>query len=146
MKRTLAILLLAAVAVLLPGCTTANKAVEAAAAKNLNASGFVSIQDIETGYDPVTGSVTPKILLVTGKLHYRSNIVAVPEGSKVPDAVEYSREESSSIWNASAKTTTVSWSFTASNPETARNTMQAILDYEARTTGEQVPQSPPEAE
>ncbi len=130
----------------LTGCTTANKAVEAAAAKNLNASGFVSIQDIETGYDPVTGSVTPKILLVTGKLHYRSNIVAVPEGSKVPDAAEYSREESSSIWNASAKTTTVSWSFTASNPETARNTMQAILDYEARTTGEQVPQSPPEAE
>lgn len=115
----------------LAGCTTANEAVKAAAAKNVNASGVVSVQDIQTGYDPVTGSVTPKVLLVTGSLNYRSNVVSVPEGSTVPDAAEYSREESASIWNASAKSVNVRWSFTASTPEQADARMKALLDYDA---------------
>ncbi len=115
----------------LAGCTTANEAVKAAAAKNVNASGVVSVQDIQTGYDPVTGSVTPKVLLVTGSLNYRSNVVSVPEGSTVPDAAEYSREESASIWNASAKSVNVRWSFTASTPEQAEARMKALLDYDA---------------
>ena len=97
----------------LAGCTTANEAVKAAAAKNVNASGLLSVQNIQTGYDPVTGSVTPKVLLVTGSLNYRSNVVSVPEGSTVPDAAEYSREESSSIWNAEAKSVNVRCRFDA---------------------------------
>ena len=125
------IIALLAVAFALTGCTTANEAVKAAAAKNVNASGVVSVQDIQTGYDPVTGSVTPKVLLVTGSLNYRSNVVSVPEGSTVPDAAEYSREESSSIWNASAKSVNVRWSFTASTPEQADARMKALLDYDA---------------
>ena len=113
------------------GCTTANEAVKAAAAKNVNASGVLSVQNVQTGYDPVTGSVTPKVLLVTGSLNYRSNVVSVPEGSKVPDAAEYSREESASIWNAEAKSVNVRWSFTASTPEQADARMKALLDYDA---------------
>ncbi|WP_277202371.1 hypothetical protein [Victivallis vadensis] len=116
----------------LAGCTTANEAVKAAAAKNVNASGLLSVQNIQTGYDPVTGSVTPKVLLVTGSLNYRSNVVSVPEGSTVPDAAEYSREESSSIWNAEAKSVNVRWSFTASTPEQADARMKALLDYDAQ--------------
>ena len=77
------------------------------------------------------GSVTPKVLLVTGSLNYRSNVVSVPEGSTVPDAAEYSREESASIWNASAKSVNVRWSFTASTPEQAEARMKALLDYDA---------------
>ena len=92
------------------GCTTANEAVKAAAAKNVNASGVLSVQNVQTGYDPVTGSVTPKVLFMTGSLHYRSNVVSVPAGSKVPDAAEYNREESASIWNADAKSVNVRWS------------------------------------
>ena len=129
-KITLFLSVLASVLVL-AGCTTANEAVKAAAAKNVNASGVVSVQDIQTGYDPVTGSVTPKVLLVTGSLNYRSNVVSVPEGSTVPDAAEYSREESSSIWNAEAKSVNVRWSFTASTPEQADARMKALLDYDA---------------
>lgn len=116
----------------LAGCTTANEAVKAAAAKNVNASGLLSVQNIQTGYDPVTGSVTPKVLFVTGSLNYRSNVVSVPEGSTVPDAAEYSREESSSIWNAEAKSVNVRWSFTASTPEQADARMKALLDYDAQ--------------
>ena len=59
------IIALMAVAFALAGCTTANEAVKAAAAKNVNASGLLSMQDVQTGYDPVTGSVTPKVLFVT---------------------------------------------------------------------------------
>lgn len=129
-KITLFLPVLASVCAL-TGCTTANEAVKAAAAKNVNASGVVSVQDIQTGYDPVTGSVTPKVLLVTGSLNYRSNVVSVPEGSTVPDAAEYSREESSSIWNAEAKSVNVRWSFTASTPEQADARMKALLDYDA---------------
>ena len=114
------------------GCTTANEAVKAAAAKNVNASGLLSVQNVQTGYDPVTGSVTPKVLFVTGSLHYRSNVVSVPEGSTVPDAAEYSREESASIWNADAKSVNVRWSFTASTPEQAEARMKALLDYDAQ--------------
>ena len=114
------------------GCTTANEAVKAAAAKNVNASGLLSVQNIQTGYDPVTGSVTPKVLFVTGSLHYRSNVVSVPKGSTVPDAAEYSREESASIWNADAKSVNVRWSFTASTPEQAEARMKALLDYDAQ--------------
>ena len=126
------IIALMAVAFALAGCTTANEAVKAAAAKNVNASGLLSVQNIQTGYDPVTGSVTPKVLLVTGSLNYRSNVVSVPEGSTVPDAAEYSREESSSIWNAEAKSVNVRWSFTASTPEQADARMKALLDYDAQ--------------
>ena len=125
------IIALMAVAFALAGCTTANEAVKAAAAKNVNASGVLSMQDVQTGYDPVTGSVTPKVLFVTGSLHYRSNVVSVPEGSTVPDAAEYSREESASIWNAEAKSVNVRWSFTASTPEQAEARMKALLDYDA---------------
>ena len=57
-KITLFLSVLASVLVL-AGCTTANEAVKSASAKNVNASGVVSVQDIQTGYDPVTGSVTP---------------------------------------------------------------------------------------
>ena len=39
-----------------------DEAVKAAAVKNVNASGLLSVQNIQTGYDPVTGSVTPKVL------------------------------------------------------------------------------------
>ena len=116
----------------LAGCTTANEAVKAAAAKNVNASGLVSVQNVQTGYDPVTGSVTPKVLFVTGSLNYRSNVVSVPSGSTVPDAAEYSREESASIWNADAKSVNVRWSFTASTPEQADARMKALLDYDAQ--------------
>ena len=130
-KITLFLSVLASVLVL-AGCTTANEAVKSASAKNVNASGVVSVQDIQTGYDPVTGSVTPKVLLVTGSLNYRSNVVSVPEGSTVPDAAEYSREESSSIWNASAKSVNVRWSFTASTPGQASERMKALLDYDAQ--------------
>lgn len=126
------IIALMTVALMLTGCTTANKAVKSASAKNVNASGVVSVQDIQTGYDPVTGSVTPKVLLVTGSLNYRSNVVSVPEGSTVPDAAEYSREESASIWNADAKSVNVRWSFTASTPEQAEARMKALLDYDAQ--------------
>lgn len=129
-KITLFLSVLASVFAL-AGCTTANEAVKSASAKNVNASGVVSVQDIQTGYDPVTGSVTPKVLLVTGSLNYRSNVVSVPEGSTVPDAAEYSREESSSIWNAEAKSVNVRWSFTASTPEQADARMKALLDYDA---------------
>lgn len=125
------IIALMAVAFALAGCTTANEAVKAAAAKNVNASGLVSVQNVQTGYDPVTGSVTPKVLFVTGSLNYRSNVVSVPEGSTVPDAAEYSREESASIWNADAKSVNVRWSFTASTPEQADARMKALLDYDA---------------
>ena len=118
-KITLFLSVLASVLVL-AGCTTANEAVKSASAKNVNASGVVSVQDIQTGYDPVTGS-----------LNYRSNVVSVPEGSTVPDAAEYSREESASIWNASAKSVNVRWSFTASTPEQASERMKALLDYDA---------------
>ena len=104
------IIALMAVAFALAGCTTANEAVKAAAAKN----------------------VTPKVLFVTGSLHYRSNVVSVPEGSTVPDAAEYSREESASIWNADAKSVNVRWSFTASTPEQADARMKALLDYDAQ--------------
>ena len=79
----------------------------------------------------MTGSVTPKVLFMTGSLHYRSNVVSVPEGSKVPDAAEYSREESASIWNADAKSVNVRWSFTASTPEAAEQRVREMLDYEA---------------
>ena len=113
------------------GCTTANEAVKAAAAKNVYASGLLSVQNVQTGYDPVTGSVTPKVLFMTGSLHYRSNVVSVPAGSKVPDAAEYSREESASIWNADAKSVNVRWSFTASTPEAAEQRVREMLDYEA---------------
>lgn len=130
-KITLFLSVLASMLVSVTGCTAANEAVKAAAAKNVNASGVVSVQDIQTGYDPVTGSVTPKVLLVTGSLNYRSNVVSVPEGSTVPDAAEYSREESSSIWNAEAKSVNVRWSFTASTPEQADARMKALLDYDA---------------
>lgn len=130
-KITLFLSVLASMLVSVTGCTAANEAVKAAAAKNVNASGVVSVQDIQTGYDPVTGSVTPKVLLVTGSLNYRSNVVSVPEGSTVPDAAEYSREESASIWNASAKSVNVRWSFTASTPEQADARMKALLDYDA---------------
>ncbi len=116
----------------LAGCTTANEAVKAAAAKNVNASGLLSMQEVQTGYDPVTGSVTPKVLFMTGSLHYRSNVVSVPEGSTVPDAAEYSREESASIWNSDAKSVNVRWSFTASTPEQAEARMKALLDYDAQ--------------
>ena len=126
------IIALMSVAFALAGCTTANEAVKAAAAKNVNASGLLSVQNIQTGYDPVTGSVTPKVLLVTGSLNYRSNVVSVPEGSTVPDAAEYSREESSSIWNTEAKSVNVRWSFTASTPEQADARMKALLDYDAQ--------------
>lgn len=126
------IIALMSVAFALAGCTTANEAVKAAAAKNVNASGLLSVQNIQTGYDPVTGSVTPKVLFVTGSLNYRSNVVSVPEGSTVPDAAEYSREESSSIWNAEAKSVNVRWSFTASTPEQADARMKALLDYDAQ--------------
>ena len=126
------IIALLAVAFSLTGCTTANEAVKAAAAKNVNASGLLSMQDVQTGYDPVTGSVTPKVLFVTGSLNYRSNVVSVPEGSTVPDAAEYSREESASIWNADAKSVNVRWSFTASTPEQAEARMKALLDYDAQ--------------
>ena len=90
------------------------------------------MQEVQTGYDPVTGSVTPKVLFMTGSLHYRSNVVSVPEGSTVPDAAEYSREESASIWNADAKSVNVRWSFTASTPEQAEARMKALLDYDAQ--------------
>ena len=113
------------------GCTTANEAVNAAEAKNVNAYGLLSVQNVQTGYDPVTGSVTPKVLFMTGSLHYRSNVVSVPAGSKVPDAAEYSREESASIWNADAKSVNVRWSFTASTPEAAEQRVRDMLDYEA---------------
>lgn len=126
------IIALMAVAFALAGCTTANEAVKAAAAKNVNASGLLSMQDVQTGYDPVTGSVTPKVLFVTGSLNYRSNVVSVPEGSTVPDAAEYSREESASIWNAAAKSVNVRWSFTASTPEQANERMKALLDYDTQ--------------
>lgn len=130
----------ASVLVSVTGCTTANEAVKAAAAKNVNASGVVSMQDIQTGYDPVTGSVTPKVLLVTGSLNYRSNVVSVPEGSKVPDAAEYSREESAALWNAEAKSVNVRWNFTASTPEQADARMKALLDYDAQQAA-QAPES-----
>ena len=129
-KITLFLSVLASVFAL-TGCTTANEAVKSASAKNVNASGLLSVQNVQTGYDPVTGSVTPKVLLVTGSLNYRSNVVSVPEGSKVPDAAEYSREESASIWNAEAKSVNVRWSFTASTPEQADARMKALLDYDA---------------
>ena len=125
------IIALMSVAFALAGCTTANEAVKAAAVKNVNASGLLSMQDVQTGYDPVTGSVTPKVLFVTGSLHYRSNVVSVPEGSKVPDAAEYSREESASIWNSDARSVNVRWSFTASTPEAAEQRVREMLDYEA---------------
>ena len=134
------IAILGAIALLaLTGCTTANEAVKAAAAKNVNASGVVSVQDIQTGYDPVIGSVTPKVLFVTGSLNYRSNVVSVPEGSTVPDAAEYSREESASIWNADAKSVNVRWSFTASTPEQAEARMKALLDYDAQQAAKSSP-------
>ena len=56
----------------------------------------------------------------------------MPEGSTVPDAAEYSREESASIWNAAAKSVNVRWSFTASTPEQAEARMKALLDYDAQ--------------
>ena len=133
------IIALMAVAFALAGCTTANEAVKAAAAKNVNASGLLSVQNVQTGYDPVTGSVTPKVLLVTGSLNYRSNVVSVPEGSTVPDAAEYSREESASIWNADAKSVNVRWSFTASTPEQAEARMKALLDYDAQQAAKSSP-------
>ena len=132
MKKFILLLsVLVSVLVSLTGCTTANEAVKSASAKNVNASGLLSVQNVQTGYDPVTGSVTPKVLLVTGSLNYRSNVVSVPEGSKVPDAAEYSREESASIWNADAKSVNVRWSFTASTPEQADARMKALLDYDS---------------
>ena len=45
-KITLFLSVLASVLVL-AGCTTANEAVKSASAKNVNASGVVSVQDIE---------------------------------------------------------------------------------------------------
>lgn len=131
MKKLALFLSVLALTFAFAGCTTANEAVKAASAKNVNASGLLSVQDVQTGYDPVTGSVTPKVLFVTGSLNYRSNVVSVPEGSKVPDAAEYSREESASIWNAEAKSVNVRWSFTASTPEQASERMKALLDYDA---------------
>ena len=133
------IIALMSVAFALAGCTTANEAVKAAAVKNVNASGLVSVQNVQTGYDPVTGSVTPKVLFVTGSLNYRSNVVSVPEGSTVPDAAEYSREESASIWNADAKSVNVRWSFTASTPEQAEARMKALLDYDAQQAAKSSP-------
>ena len=131
MKKLALFLSVLALTLAFAGCTTASEAVKAASTKNVNASGLLSVQDVQTGYDPVTGSVTPKVLFVTGSLNYRSNVVSVPEGSTVPNAAEYSREESASIWNAEAKSVNVRWSFTASTPEQASERMKALLDYDA---------------
>lgn len=100
--------------------------------KNIHASGSGSIQKIDTGYDAVTGSTTPKALFIAGSFSYKSTLISVPEGNKVPTSGDYKREESTSIFNSAAKNVVVNFSFTAANKEEAETVLDKVISLDAQ--------------
>lgn len=131
MRKLFYIFAVVTITTLFTGCTTAGKAIDSAAQKNLSGSGYASIQKVNSMYDSTTGTPGASVLSIIGNLRYKSTIVSVPEGHKVPDSADYTREDSVSIWNSNARTTNVSFSFTASTPEAAKERFKEIITFDA---------------
>lgn len=131
MKQSICILAAAVGLFLAAGCSSMVKDVTSATGeKNVNASGYLVYGKLTTALDPVTGTPAPSGTWLTGNLNYKSIVVSVPEGNKVPDSGDYERTESASIFNSNAKTTTVKFSFTASGKEAANQTLQQLVEFD----------------
>ncbi len=110
-------------ALLCGGCGSLVKSVSG---KSVSLKGYGSVNLIDTGYDPTTGTVTPSVKNIVGSVHHKSTIVAIDEGKRTPDYLDYTREESSSVWNSNAKTVTTSFTVSGSSPESMKSTLETL--------------------
>lgn len=121
--------LLAGALLLAAGCST-DKLVESVSQKSVSLRGYGAVNLIDTGYNPATGTTTPSLNSIVGSTHYKSTIVARPEGTETPDYIDYAREESASFWNSKAKSTTTSFTITASGKEAMQFYLMKIAEME----------------
>lgn len=117
----------------LTGCKASNVNVSQ---KAVTLKGYSAINLIDTSYNPVTGTFTPKITSIVSSGMYNS----VPLGTSFKDYLFYSNESSCSVFNASAKTTTEVLIFSTSEKTLMKkivDTLAKNLEAEAKAEAEE---------
>lgn len=111
----IAVFIAAAIAFSLTGCTAPNLS-----EKSVLIEGYSAVNLIDTGFNPVTGTVTPSITSIISNGIY----CGVPAGIQSKDFLYYSDKASSSVWNAKAQTSQTMLVFSTTDQEK----MKAILE------------------
>ena len=88
--------------------------------KGVCVNGMVSVQNLDTGYNPVTKTFTPKLLLILARGFWSS----VPLSKEAKDYIYFRIEELSSIWNSASVDKTYTFIFATQDKEL----MKIVLD------------------
>ncbi len=126
MLKKLTMLLIAVCAiVLLVGCqSTTDRLAESAVNKNVTASGYISMGEVEIA-TPETG--TPQGHIITGKLEYRSRKVGIPADQKVPTTGFFKATKSVGLFGT--EDIVIEYDFTAGSDADAKT---ALIELEKR--------------
>lgn len=84
--------------------------------------GYSAVNLIDTGYNPVSGTFTPKITSIISSGCYNS----VPLDNDSKDYLHYNARTSSSIWNASVKNSQQMLIFSTSDKELMKKVVDSL--------------------
>ena len=123
MKKSLFVLLGAVcITAFAAGCqSTTDKLAESASNKNVTASGYLSMGEVEVA-NPETG--TPQGRIITGKLEYRSRKVGIPADQKVPTAGFF--KATKSVGLLGTEDTVIEYDFTAGSDTDAKAALEVL--------------------
>lgn len=141
MLKKLTMLLIAFCAImLLVGCqSTTDKLAESAVNKNVTASGYISMGEVEIA-NPETG--TPQGRIITGKLDYRSRKVGIPADQKVPTTGFFKATKSIGLFGT--EDVVIEYDFTAGSDADAKVALENLekKKQEAETAFENAKTTP----
>ena len=104
------------------GCqSTADRLAESAVNKNVTASGYISMGEVEVA-NPETG--TPQGRIITGKLEYRSRKVGIPADQKVPTTGFFKATKSIGLFGT--EDVVIEYDFTAGSDADAKAALEAL--------------------
>lgn len=114
--------LFAAVLIFSAGCNSNyEKFTESAAGKNLDISGYFMQGKVEA-VSPETSTPIGKFIL--GRINYKSRLIAVGKDKQIPTAGAFRAVQSVSVFGT--RETVIEYDFTAADPQTAANIVQAL--------------------
>lgn len=104
------------------GCqSTTDRLAESAVNKNVTASGYISMGEVEVA-NPETG--TPQGRIITGKLEYRSRKVGIPADQKVPTTGFFKATKSIGLFGT--EDMVIEYDFTAGSDADAKAALEAL--------------------
>ncbi|QSH40795.1 hypothetical protein P0136_11405 [Lentisphaerota bacterium ZTH] len=119
MKKKFLIIIASATGFLMTGCSTPQVDTSG---KAVLINGYSAVNLIDSGLNPVTGTVTPSVTCIISSGMYSG----IPVSAQAKDYLHYSATSSSSVWNTRSISTMQTLIFASSDRKLMRQAVSAL--------------------